>query len=85
MNHVNYVYRTSDEVDWSLAPDWANFYTIDSDSERWWFENMPHKDRLEISKRKPDSTSPLLSVGAIMTTPEQQIIYDLILKAWTKK
>jgi hypothetical protein len=41
MNHVNYVYRTSDEVDWSLAPDWANFYTIDSDSERWWFENKP--------------------------------------------
>ena len=44
MNHVNYVYRTSDEVDWSLAPDWANFYTIDSDSERWWFENRPTSD-----------------------------------------
>lgn len=41
MNHVNYVYRTSDEVDWSLAPDWANFYTIDSDGERWWWENKP--------------------------------------------
>lgn len=41
MIHVNYVYRTSDEVDWSIAPDWANFYTIDSDGKRWWWENMP--------------------------------------------
>lgn len=41
MIHVNHVYRTSDEVNWLLAPDWANFYTIDSDGERWWWENKP--------------------------------------------
>ena len=27
--------------DWSQAPDWANWYAIDADGQRWWHELEP--------------------------------------------
>ena len=27
--------------EWSQAPDWANYYGIDADGQRWWYEFEP--------------------------------------------
>lgn len=29
-------------IDWSEAPDWAEWWAVDSDGLGWWFENKPH-------------------------------------------
>ena len=30
-----------DAPDWSQAPEWARWYAIDGDGQRWWFEIEP--------------------------------------------
>lgn len=30
-----------DAPDWSQAPEWAQWYAIDGDGQRWWFEIEP--------------------------------------------
>lgn len=33
--------QSGDEPDWSKAP-WANYYGIDADGSRWFYEKEPH-------------------------------------------
>lgn len=30
-------------IDWTQAPEWANFAAMDYDGEWWWYENKPQK------------------------------------------
>jgi hypothetical protein len=36
-----------EELDWSLAPEWAAFAAMDADGEWYWYENAPHADEAE--------------------------------------
>lgn len=37
----NLTHSEADEPDWSKAP-WANYYGIDADGSRWFYEKEPH-------------------------------------------
>lgn len=30
-----------DNIKWEESPAWARYYAVDSDGERWWYENKP--------------------------------------------
>lgn len=32
------------QIDWTQAPEWANFAAMDSDGEWWWYQKEPVKD-----------------------------------------
>lgn len=42
-NVVNSVSETI-EPDWTTAPQWANYWAVDTDGYSWWYENKPHYD-----------------------------------------
>lgn len=41
INHVNNICIQHENINWSHAPKWANFYAVDHDGERYWFKNKP--------------------------------------------
>lgn len=45
----------SDEPDWSKAP-WANYYGIDADGSRWFYEKEPHVDGSSYDQNTGDFT-----------------------------
>jgi hypothetical protein len=45
--------------DWSEAPEWANYYSIDADGQSWWHEFEPSIARLNyisLGKGIPDDS-----------------------------
>lgn len=40
--------QNGDEPDWSKAP-WANYYAIDGDGSRWFYEFEPFRDGLDFN------------------------------------
>ena len=34
--------KTKKEIDWTKAPDWANYIAMDSDCEWYWYEHKPN-------------------------------------------
>ena len=41
-----------DGPDWSQAPEWANYYAIDGDGSRWFYEFEPFQDGLDFNQNK---------------------------------
>ena len=38
--------------DWSQAPEWANYYAIDGDGSRWFYEFEPFQEGLDFNQNK---------------------------------
>lgn len=43
-----------DGVDWSIAPEWANWAAMDKDGEWFWFEFKPHQYKDVWVRREGD-------------------------------
>lgn len=41
----NIIYMIIPKPDWSKAPEWANYHTIDWNGGQCWFENIPGFDK----------------------------------------